>query len=148
MAAIALRSHRAASRLLKNCPALLGSLGSISGSSHDVAAPVLESPKEVVNRNNAAAGFAVIPFSMRGFAAVASEEDIAHHVEEERGIAAAQGEENSEEDAELALFSSADSLVNVTGEDALKYITFRSVCILQLFGLLNSNANNHTMISM
>lgn len=125
MAAIALRSHRAASRLLKNCPALAGSLGSFSGSSHDVAAaPVLESPKEVLNRSNAAAaGFAVIPFSMRGFAAVASEEDSVHHVEEERGIAA-QGEETSQEEA-LALFSSADSLVNVTGEDALKYITFR-----------------------
>lgn len=125
MAAIALRSHRAVSRLLKNYPALVGSLA-FSGS-HDVA-PSLESSRELLNRNNAAvaaAGFAVVPFSMRTFAAVASDEDIVH-VEEERATTTTQGEDTSQgEDAALALFSSADSLVNVTGEDALKYITFR-----------------------
>lgn len=68
--------------------------------------------------------------AVRRFAAVASvgegEEDLVP-IEEERAIGG-EGEGNSPVEDGLAMFASSDNLVNVTGEDVLKYITFRYNC--------------------
>jgi len=59
---------------------------------------------------------------VRRFAAVASVGEGEEDLVEERAIG--EGEERQVDDG-LAMFASADSLVNVTGEDVMKYITFR-----------------------
>lgn len=129
---------RGASRVLKSSVRILG-LGLPAGSEDGSGIPTplsanraseatriggsrpLQEFVELRGAFSASSGLGV-----RRFAAVASVgdgEEESFPIEEGRAIA--EGEDRVVGDGGLAMFASADSLVNVTGDDVLKYITFR-----------------------